>query len=186
MAGQRREVLGEIAIFLKRAQRLKGFVCLIPEVGMNVAYSLPGAAWREGVAAVPGRIRDAMGVPAFLKPKFGASRHVASAVLEVIKRFPDNRCVVNVRYSPKALKACRRLGFKIAKFDRKMEPPEVKWKEGSSIYWGVGKAIDGRRVCPDVIYNLGEAGKEPMILLIGKNPEEVWKKVSDLFTEVMA
>lgn len=171
-------MLGEIAAFLERARKLKGFVCLIPEVGMNVAYATPHAADRGQVAAVPGRIRDAMGKPVFLAPQFGASRHMASAVLEVMKRFPDNRCVVNVRYSPKILRACRKLGFRIAKFDRKLEPQQVKRKEGSSIYWGVGRAIDGKHVCPDAIYNLGEVGKEPMILLTGKNPEDVWKKVS--------
>ncbi len=174
-------MLGEIAIFLGRARKLKGFVCLIPEVGMNVAYATPHAVDRGEVAGVPGRIRDALGKPVFLSPQFGASHHVASAVLEVMKRFPDKRCVVNVRYSPKTLTACRKLGFKIAKFDRKMEPPKVKRKEGSSIYWGVGEAIDGKHVCPDVIYNLGEIGKEPMILLIGKNPEAVWKMVFAVF-----
>ncbi len=173
-------MLDEIAAFLKRARKLKGFVCLIPEVGMNVAYAMPHAVDRGEVAGVPGRIRDALGKPVFLAPQFGASRHMASAVLEAMKRFPDKRCVVNVRYSPKMLAACRKLGFKIAKFDRKMEPSSVKRKEGSSIYWGVGKAIDGRKMCPDAIYNLGDVGKEPMILLIGKNPEEVWKKVSAL------
>lgn len=179
MAG-RREILREIAAFLKRARKLKGFVCLIPEVGMNVAYAMPHAVDRGEVAGVPGRIRDALGNPVFLAPQFGASRHVASAVLEVTKRFPDKRCVVNARYSPKMLAACRKLGFKIAKFDRNMEPPKVKKKEGSSIYWGVGRAIDGRKICPDAIYNLGEVGKEPMILLIGKNPKDVWKKVFEL------
>ncbi len=152
---------------------------------MNVAYATLYAADRGQVAAVPGRIRDAMGTPVFLAPQFGASRHMASAVLEVMKRFPDKRCVVNIRYSPKTLNACRKLGFKIANFDRKLEPQQVKRKEGSSIYWGVGEAIDGKHVCPDVIYNLGEVGKEPMILVVGKNPEDVWKKVFELFRALL-
>jgi len=33
---------------------------------------------------------------------------------------------------------------------------------------------------PDIIYHKGDIGKEPMILIFGKNPDDVIRKVSKL------
>lgn len=49
-----------------------------------------------------------------------------------------------------------------------MEPGEIKKVEGRTVEWGVDQAIKRLGRVPDVIYHLGDVGKEPMIVLLAK------------------
>ena len=49
--------------------------------------------------------------------------------------------------------------------------------EGSSIEWGIQSAIKNSKKQPDVIYHKGDMGKEPMIIVFGKTPNDVIKKI---------
>jgi len=48
--------------------------------------------------------------------------------------------------------------------------------EGKSLPWGVEEAIRELHEVPDVIYDEGEVGKEPMIRILGRNTSEVVNK----------
>jgi len=61
-------------------------------------------------------------------------------------------------------------------YDRKLEPKNVKIK-GSTIEWGIKKAIKDSKKSPDAIYHKGDFGKEPMIILFGETPNKVIKKI---------
>jgi hydroxymethylpyrimidine kinase/phosphomethylpyrimidine kinase len=151
---------------------------LIPEVRSNLGYALPGAMDFSEVAAVPGRISQAGERIIVSKPPcFGASRHIARVILAAMKRDPETRSAMNVRYSSEILSACRSLGLRIASFDRREEPKEVKEREGSTLEWGTQKALKGTEDVPDVIYDEGDVGKEPMIRVLGKDPTAVMEKV---------
>jgi hydroxymethylpyrimidine/phosphomethylpyrimidine kinase len=62
-------------------------------------------------------------------------------------------------------------------FDRREEPVEVKEREGSTLEWGTKRALEGVKEMPDVIYDEGEVGKEPMIRVLGRDPMAVVEKV---------
>jgi hydroxymethylpyrimidine kinase/phosphomethylpyrimidine kinase len=174
---ERDEVLSQLEKALDRIVRepLGG---LIPEVRSNLGYALPGALDFSEVAAVPGRISQAgeqiiLGRP----PCFGASRHIARVILAAMKRDSGTRSAMNVRYSDEILSACRSVGLRIASFDRREEPKEVKEREGSTLEWGTQKALEGMQGVPDVIYDEGDLGKEPMIRVLGKDPMAVVETV---------
>ncbi len=145
---------------------------LVPEVRSNLGYALPEARGAEDVLAVPGRITEIGGkmVPTS-RPVFGASQHVARIILAAMSH------AMNIRYSSGIISACRRLGLRVASFDRGKEPKRIKKKEGSSLEWGTKRVIDEKKVVPDIIYDRGGAGKEPMVRVLGKDPEEVIAKV---------
>jgi hydroxymethylpyrimidine/phosphomethylpyrimidine kinase len=65
-------------------------------------------------------------------------------------------------------------------FDRSREPPEVKTREGSSLEWGTLEALRATKEKPDLIYDRGESGKEPMIRILGTDPNDVLRKVLTL------
>jgi len=111
------------------------------------------------------------------RPNFGVSRHIASIVLTAIKFDPTKRAVMNIKYLPEIIKVCKKLNYKIASFDRRDEPKESKLKEGSSLQWGVEKVIKESGFVPDIIYDIGDIGKEAMVRVIAENPEELSKKV---------
>lgn len=154
---------------------------LIPEVQSNFGYALPRALNPEEVAAFPGRvIRQGDTLTSLGFPAFGASRHVARIILTVMGRFPEFRSAMNIRFSETNLKAARRSGFRLGGFDRREEPPRVKHREGSSLSWGVGRVLERLKRVPDMIFDRGDVGKEPMIRVLGRNPEEVADKIISL------
>jgi hydroxymethylpyrimidine kinase/phosphomethylpyrimidine kinase len=166
---------------LKRAfdllKREKGGF-LIPEVSSNIGYALPGAEGVPDVAAYPGRIvrfKDA--VASLGDPEFGASRHVAKIILTVMDFDPEYCSAMNIRYSKEILARLKRKGFLIGRFDRRLEPKQVKEKEGSSLEWGVQEVLRRLKKVPDFIYDEGDVGKEPMIRVLGRNPVEVVQKI---------
>jgi len=146
----------------------------VPEVGMNMGYALPHAKELKDVCAIDGRI---------VKTKdtaikcgcidFGVSKHVASIILAAISVDRSSRCAMNIKYSEGNLQKCKKAGLTISSFDRTRESKNVN----STMEWGTGKAIKRYGSVPDIIYDKGGIGKEPMIRLLGANPKEVLSKV---------
>lgn len=174
---ERESVLQELQAALERLLR-EPIGALVPEVRSNFGYALPGAIDYDEVAAVPGRIsqiEDQLVVSRY--PAFGVSRHIARVILAALARDPSVRSAINIRYSKAIIYACRAAGFTLASFDRAEEPQEVKEREGSTLEWGTLKALAPSGPIPDMVYDQGELGKEPMIRVLGKNPGEVADKV---------
>ena len=151
---------------------------LIPEVSSNLGYALPNAEGIEDIAAFPGRIiRFEDSVATLSDPEFGASQHIANIILTVMKFDPEYCSAMNIRYSKENVARLRGKGFLVGHFDRRFEPKRVKQREGSSLEWGVGEVLRKLRRVPDLIYDQGDVGKEPMIRVLGKNPVEVVEKI---------
>ncbi|MEM2136952.1 MAG: bifunctional hydroxymethylpyrimidine kinase/phosphomethylpyrimidine kinase [Candidatus Methanomethylicia archaeon] len=166
---------------LKALEIIEGnreFANLIPEVRMNIGEAIPNAKSIEDVCAIDGRITIVNGWPrATGQIKFGTSKHIANIILSAMEMNENIRAAMNIKYSKEILEACRRAGLRISKFSRKEEPKEVKFVEGGTLKWGVKKAIESLGEIPDVIYDLGERGKEAMIRIIGGNAEEIVYKI---------
>jgi len=157
---------------------------VIPEVFMNIGMALPKpyAKTPLDVAAIPGRIgryHDTIIVKA--KPEFGVSKHIAKAILTIMEFDPDIRSAANIVYNKSVEEAIMRLGLVYSSFDRREEPPEVKKVEGATTPWGIKKAIEkiGGRI-PDVVFDYGEHGKEPLTFVFGRDATEVARKIVDI------
>jgi len=152
------------------------FPKLIPEVGCNIGMAIPEADSCEDVAAVEGRIVKLRG-RAFPVGcvDFGASRYVAGIILASLRYNPEIRAAINVKYSEKALAACREMKLGISSFDRAEEP-----ENASTMDWGTTEAIKKYGRVPKVIYDKGGPGKEPMIRLLGAGATEVAKLAVEL------
>lgn len=183
---ERFRVLSMLEEAMSRLEGLKNLSKLIPEVRSNLVMSLPYPRGLEDVAGYPSRItpyRD--GVKAFSKPEFGVSKHLARAVIELQKLGFDIRSAINIRYSEELIEACRRIGFKIGFYDRREEPEDIKKIEGATIPWGIRRAIESLGGCkPDIIYHMGDWGKEPMILILGRDPSEVVDKLETILKAI--
>ena len=161
-------------------QRLNAEKCgnIIPEVQSNLGYALPHANKAEDIAAIPGRIiRIGEETGTFGDIAFGASSHIASIILSAMKYNMDYRCAMNIRFSKDIINICMSLGFDVDNFDRSDEPDDTKFKEGYSLKWGTDSVLSKRNSIPDIIFDRGDLGKEPMIRVLGKNPAEVVDKV---------
>ncbi len=144
---------------------------LSPEVGINVAMALPYAESIEDVAAIPGRLRRAgKRLIAAAYPEFSSSSHLSNYILEAMKHDPNIRAAINLVYRKELIERLRKMGLVVSSYDRKEEPPGVKEKEGATVPWGMKVAINKVGRIPDVVYHLGDWGKEPMIVLLGQDP----------------
>ncbi len=168
---ERYHVLMDVRGAVSMLKNCRGFSELIPEVGTNIGMAVHGASMKDDVAAVSGRIVRADGARAVGDVDFGASNHIARVILTAM-RFDEKMVgAMNVKYSQDILSVCKKLGFSIASFDRGDEPTGV-----STMDWGVEEAIQKSGRMPDVIYDVGATGKEPMVRLLGKSAREVAEK----------
>jgi len=180
---ERFQVIQDLNIALEKLREKKiGY--LIPEVHSNLGYALSFAEKFEDVAAFPGRITKLNdSIATFSGPEFGSSRHIASIILTLMKHNQNFRSVMNIRFSEKIIQTCKHVGLQVRSFDRADEPTQIKKQEGSSLEWGTQEVLKQDEI-PDIIFDRGDVGKEPMVRVIGKNPDEVVKKVLKINQEI--
>jgi|UniRef100_A0A7J3Z5W0 phosphomethylpyrimidine kinase len=156
---------------------------LVPEVGMNIVMALPKpyAKGLDSVAGVMGRIVRVGGKVKAVGPiAFGASRHMARAVLKAMEFDERFRAVANIRFDEELIEIAKGLGYSVSFYDRSQEPVEIKSVEGATIPWGVEQAVTRVKRVPDIIYHKGDWGKEPMINVFGFTAVDVAEKILKL------
>ncbi|MEM2320477.1 MAG: bifunctional hydroxymethylpyrimidine kinase/phosphomethylpyrimidine kinase [Candidatus Bathyarchaeia archaeon] len=178
---ERYGVLRNVAEAKNILESMPNIAGLVPEVGMNVAMALSCADSADDVAAIPGRLVKVFDhVKAASQPEFGASSHLARYLIEIMKYDARKRAAINLRYSENILKALRERGLRISFYDRSEEPEEIKRIEGMTIPWGVRQAIGRVGGVPDVIYHMGDIGKEPMIVIFGEDAVSLAKLAAEI------
>lgn len=171
---ERYAVLEDLKSALGSALADERFHLLIPEVGCNIGMAVQDADNKIDVAAIDGRIHKVSGRAKAAGPiDFGASDHVSRIILTATSIDESIRGCMNIKYSEEILSVCKKLGMSITSFDRRDEPVGVK-----SMDWGVSDAIARSGDCfiPDIIYDLGDVGKEPMVRILGKSAADVVAK----------
>jgi hydroxymethylpyrimidine kinase/phosphomethylpyrimidine kinase len=182
----RLEVLEALRAAAARLEK-EGIAPLIPEVMSNLGYATPYPEGPQDVAAFPGRIlRGPQGLLIPAPPAFGASRHIASVILTAMTTHPDLRSAMNVKFFEGLDDLAPLLHLRAAGFDRGAEPPEFKAREGGTLAWGVASVLKAGEPPPDLIYDRGEFGKEPMIRILGPTPMSVAEKALALKNALLA
>jgi len=175
---ERFEVLENLKEAVRRLSALSEFRKLIPEVGVNLAMATESGESVKDVAAIDGRITCTKSGFRIGSVEFGASSHVARAILAMRKFNKRMRSAINIKYSPEIVEVCEQL-FEVASFDRGKEPSDAK--EGKTMDWGIREAVQRalreRGRIPDVIYDCGAVGKEPVVRIFGVDAVDVVEKV---------
>ncbi len=167
-------IVEEVTLALNKFLENKKIHTYIADVGTQIAMALPFSSSLNQIAAIEGRIKKENGkVKVKGKVDFGVSSHLARLILACNEINREISAALNLRYDKKLLQKLKRAGFSVSQFDRKLEPQKLKKSEGETIRWGVYQAYKNSGKLTDVIYDLGEKGKEPkeaMIRIIGRNP----------------
>ncbi len=117
---------------------------------------------------------------AFGAVEYGVSRHMARVVLAAMNSDIEMRSAMNIKYRPEVLKKIESAGgFVISSFNREEQP-----EQSSTMEWGTKSAIEKAGRIPDIIYDEGGVGKEPMIRIIGRDPAEVVSKLKRILEAV--
>ena len=169
----------ELGDSINQFTQMKNIYKMIPECQSNFVFAKKNPKSVKDVLGVSGRIvKSGKDIITAGEIIYGGARHVGSAVIEANKKFPEIRSCLNVKYDTKIISKAKKSGFTVLSYDRSKEPRTIKQKEYSSIAWGVSTSVGKKK--PDIIFHKGDMGKEPMILIFGKTPNDVIKKVSKL------
>jgi len=158
---------------------------LMPEIQSNLGYGLVAAATPEDVMAYPGRIiRLEDSIMTVSAPRPGGSRHIAKIILTAMRFNPQYRSAMALCYEPALIDCIKSLGFSVGEFNRRDEPANVKEIEGSSLEWGTRRAIEkAGGAVPDIIFDCGDVGKEPVTRVLGTSPADVAAKIIKIAQE---
>lgn len=176
-AAQKWETLNSLRRASKRLLQLN-CIELVPEVQMNIGYAITNAGGVEDIAAFPGRIGKRSDSIYFRgDPEFGASSHVARLILTYMRHYPYMRACVNIRYDKAILAKAKERNMHVVFFDRRKEPSKVRGAEGKSLDYLVDSILRRAKTPPDIIYDKGDVGKEPIIRLFARDPLELIEKM---------
>jgi len=154
----------------------------IPECQTNFVFSKKNPKSIEDVLGVCGRIvKTGNKIVVAGEISYGGSKHVATALISMNKKYPEIRSAINLKYNTTDIPKLSKAGLIISSYNRSEEPKKVKNKDGSSIVWGIKMAMKMSEKQPDVIYHTGDFGKEPMMIVFAKTPSLVIKKILKLF-----
>ena len=157
-------------------QNIKNVSKLIPECQTNFVFSKNKPKTIKNVLGISGRlVKSGNNVIQAGELVFGGSQHVATAVIQVSKKFSNIRSAINIKYEPKIISNAKKHKMLVLSYDRKNESKKSKSKENSSISWGISSCLKSN--IPDIIYHKGDFGKEPMIIVFGETPAEVVRKI---------
>ena len=171
----KKELLDSINNF----KQIKNIYKAIPECQTNFVFTKKNPKTIKDVLGISGRlVKSGKEIVTAGEIVYGGSQHVATAVIHVNKKFPEIRSCLNIKYDTKIISKAKKSGFTILSYDRTGESRKSKRRENSSISWGISNSLKTKS--PDIIYHKGDIGKEPMILIFGKNPKDVIGKVSKL------
>ncbi|MUV86475.1 helix-turn-helix domain-containing protein [Natronomonas sp. CBA1123] len=162
-------VLSSVRRGVRTLENTSGFAALIPAVGSNLVEALPDADGIDDVAAIPGRILDIKGqatVPG--DPEFGVSEHVASVLLAARAAGSDARAALNVRYDEDVVAKLDAAGYETVEFDAEADVESA-----------IAEALESNPQ-PDVLYQTGGFGIEPVVYLLGADAGVVVGTVRDL------
>ena len=157
--------------------KIKNIYKNIPECQTNFVYSKEKPKSIKEVLGISGRIVKA-GKEVIIAGNlsYGGSKHVATALLTVNKKYSKIKSAINLKYKKETISKIKKVKLTTYDYDRTQEPPNIKNK-GSTIEWGIKNAIRNSRKPPDIIYHKGDFGKEPMIIVFAETPDILIKKI---------
>ena len=157
--------------------KIKNIYKNIPECQTNFVYSKQKPKSIKEILGISGRIvKSGEEVIVAGDLAYGGSKHVATALLTVNKKYSKIQSAINVKNKNDTISKIKKLKLTTYDYDRNHEPKNVK-NGGSTIEWGIKNAIKNSTKPPDIIYHKGDFGKEPMIIVFAETPDIVIKKI---------
>ena len=173
----------ELSNAIDKFIEMKNIALRIPECQTNFVFSKNSPKSIKDVLGISGRIvKTGNSVTKVGSLEYGGSKHVATAILAMNKKFSHVYSAINLKLQKETITKLEKNGFTVKNYDRIKEPKLVKNKEGSSIKWGITSALKDSNEPPDAIYHKGDFGKEPMIIIFGATPNSVVEKISKIFS----
>ena len=173
----------ELSNAINRFTKIKNIYQRIPECQTNFVFSKKSPKSVNDILGISGRIvKTGNNVTQAGSLEYGGSKHVATAILSMNKKFSHIRSAINLKLQKETISKLEKNSFNVKNYDRTKEPKTIKNKEGASIKWGINSVLKNSKEPPDAIFHKGDFGKEPMIIIFGTTPNSVIEKISKIFS----
>jgi predicted fused transcriptional regulator/phosphomethylpyrimidine kinase len=160
-----KNIILPLQLAIKRLEECKEFGKLIPEVGSNMVYARQDAKTLDDVAGLTGRIIKVKNqAVAVGEVEFGWSKYMSSVILTALTIDRNTRTAISLRNDEKIVLACQSLGLELIEFGDKAPESYVKEKCVTPFVLLTLNKV------PDGIYDHGDIGIEPLIILFGAEP----------------
>jgi len=170
----------ELSHAISKFIEIKNIYKNIPECQTNFVYSKQKPKSTKDILAISGRIvKTGEKVTVAGNLTYGGSKHVATALLIMNKKYPQICSAINLKYQNQTILKIKKTKLLVSSYDRNQEPKSIKFKK-STIEWGINCAIKNSTKVLDIVYHKGGFGKEPMIIVFGKTPKNVLEKISKI------
>ena len=164
-------LLSSLQSALDSLTKIPGIDQLLPQVGTNLVYAKDGAETAMDVAGLSGRVvASTGGILLCGETAYGASRHLASVVLEAGKKDSGIRSAVNIRAGEDVTTGLKRLGLSVVTIPCKVEG------EGCPVTHYI-RSQGGLR---DAYVHPGDFGVEPTTTILGESPERLVEILEEL------
>ena len=172
----------ELTKAINKFTKLQNISQRIPECQTNFVFAKKNPKSTKDVLGISGRIvKTGNEVTVAGNLEYGGSKHVASAIVAINKKFPSILSAINIKFQDESISKLEEKGFTIKNYDRTKEPKSIKNKEGLSIKWGITNALKNSKHPPDAVFHRGDVGKEPMIIIFGTTPNSIIEKILKIF-----
>ena len=180
------ELINQVKDIYNFISNKKEFCKLIPEVRMNISGALPNAKNKQEIAGIDGRITIVNGFPHKCgEIKFGVSDHTARLILSAKEFDKTINFVINLKFEQNWIQSISsRTDLKLQEIIREDQPEEVKKKEFSTMQWLIKNSVEKHGTIPDIIWDTGSIGKEPIIRLFGRDSKEMIEKLKKIISVI--
>jgi hydroxymethylpyrimidine/phosphomethylpyrimidine kinase len=180
MASKQKDALREERIEELRASvlRLESSlpVSCVLEQGSEFVYSLPAPQSFSEVCGIDGRIAVRSKRPARVGDiRFGASKGLSKVVMDMNRRDPRAMSALTLRPTRNALSLLKGGGLVVEEMDHddlSMDKAQIEHR--------VQRPEGQTDFVPDIIFDRGGMGMQPMIFIIGKGPADVLLKLGPI------
>lgn len=172
-----RDTLADVRSAARTLCTVPDIAAYIPNVGTNIGAALPDAETVTDVAAIPGRIYTMHGrieIPA--NPEFGASQHVATALLAARTIDSTIRGAINIATTDQFLTAAKQAGYDPMEFDPEYDDREAHLRTRFSEIATV----------PLICYHEGAYGIEPITYVFGETATAAAERIVDIVTHAQS
>jgi predicted fused transcriptional regulator/phosphomethylpyrimidine kinase/hydrogenase maturation factor len=168
---QKDALLSRLRSTLESLTMIPGVERLLPQVGTNLVYAKEGAENAMDVAGLSGRVVTTSGGALMCgETAYGASRYLASVVLEAAKKDGGVRAAVNIRAGEDVTSGLKRLGLGVVTIPSKLEEAGCP----------VTHYIRDHGGLLDAYVHPGDFGVEPTTTILGESPEKLVEIITEL------
>jgi len=165
------EVLSVLDEAVRRLIAVDGINWFIPQVGSNLVYAKAGSSGIEDVAALTGRIISTVRGPmACGEVAYGASRHLASAVIEAQRLDGGIRAAINIKADEDVERRLKQVGLSVLRIPSKVEG------EGCPVTHYMRRTGE----LADAYIHPGDFGVEPTTTIIAGHPHLLVEKLEEM------